>query len=108
MTLTKGTSVQNTFKPYYSRWVYKVMCSRGVDDSCLIESTEDMSFEFKQAFAKATELRSLTFSQQWTMSDDSIYTTESAVVMALFNVPPGRYSPNWAKSIILKNVNFCF
>jgi len=48
-----------------------------------------MSFEFKQAFAKATELRSLTFSQQWTMSDDSIYTTESAVTMALFNVPPG-------------------
>ncbi len=90
MTLTKGTSVQNTFKPYYSRWVYKVMCSRGVDDSCLIESTEDMSFEFKQAFAKATELRSLTFSQQWTMSDDSIYTTESAVIMAMFNVPPGR------------------
>jgi hypothetical protein len=37
VTLTKGTSVQNTFKPYYSRWVYKIMCSRGVDDSCLIE-----------------------------------------------------------------------
>ena len=37
VTVTKGTSVQNTFKPYYSRWVYKIMCSRGVDDSCLIE-----------------------------------------------------------------------
>ena len=52
-------------------------------------STEDMSFEFKKAFAKATELRSLTFSQQWTMTDESIFTTESPVSMALFNVPPG-------------------
>jgi hypothetical protein len=32
-----------------------------------------MAFEFQKAFHKATELRSLTFSQQWTMSDDSIY-----------------------------------
>lgn len=71
VTLTKGTSVQNTFKPYYS-------------------STEDMSFEFKKAFAKATELRSLTFSQQWTMTDESIFTTETPVSMALFNVPPGK------------------
>ncbi len=53
-------------------------------------STEDMSFEFKKAFAKATELRSLTFSQQWTMTDDSIFTTETPVSMALFNVPPGK------------------
>ena len=52
-------------------------------------STEDMSFEFKKAFAKATELRSLTFSQQWTMTDESIFTTETPVSMALFNVPPG-------------------
>ena len=37
MTVLKGTTVQNTFKPYYSRWVFKVMCSRGVDDSCLVE-----------------------------------------------------------------------
>lgn len=37
VTLTRGTSVQNTFKPYYSRWVFKIMCTRGYDDSCLIE-----------------------------------------------------------------------
>jgi len=37
LTLTRGTSVQNTFKPYYSRWVFKIMCTRGYDDSCLIE-----------------------------------------------------------------------
>ena len=38
MTLSKGTSVQNTFKPYYSRWVFKVMCNgAGVDDACLVE-----------------------------------------------------------------------
>jgi hypothetical protein len=49
-----------------------------------------MSFEFKKAFAKATELRSLTFSQQWTMTDESIFTTETPVSMALFNVPPGE------------------
>ena len=53
-----------------------------------------MSFEFKKAFAKATELRSLTFSQQWTMTDESIFTTESPVSMALFNVPPGYTQPS--------------
>ena len=37
VTMTRGTSVQNTFKPYYSRWVFKIMCTRGYDDSCLIE-----------------------------------------------------------------------
>lgn len=37
VTLNKGTSVQHTFKPYYSRWVFNVMCSRGVDDSCYVE-----------------------------------------------------------------------
>ena len=37
VTLTRGTSVQNTFKPYYSRWVFKIMCTRGYDDSCLVE-----------------------------------------------------------------------
>ena len=30
-----------------------------------------MAFEFKKAFEKATELRSLTFAQQWTMSANS-------------------------------------
>jgi hypothetical protein len=60
-----------------------------------------MSFEFKKAFAKATELRSLTFSQQWTMTDDSIFTTETPVSMALFNVPPGEYL---CKIGILKNL----
>ena len=49
-----------------------------------------MAFEFKKAFEKATELRSLTFSQQWTMSDDSIFTSEKPVQMGLFNVPPGK------------------
>ena len=34
-----------------------------------ISSTEDMSFEFKKAFEKATERRALTFNQQWAMSD---------------------------------------
>eukprot|EP00096_Caligus_rogercresseyi_P008030 TRINITY_DN2629_c0_g1_i2.p1 TRINITY_DN2629_c0_g1~~TRINITY_DN2629_c0_g1_i2.p1 ORF type:complete len:326 (-),score=66.42 TRINITY_DN2629_c0_g1_i2:44-1021(-) len=71
VTMYKGSSVQNTFKPYYS-------------------SVEDMAFEFKKAFEKAAELRSLTFSQQWTMSDDSIYNKESSVQMGLFNVPPGK------------------
>jgi len=56
-----------------------------------------MSFEFKKAFAKATELRSLTFSQQWTMTDDSIYATEMPVSMALFNVPPGETKHNFIK-----------
>ena len=49
-----------------------------------------MAFEFKKAFEKATELRSLTFSQQWTMSDDSIFTSEKPAMMGLFNVPPGK------------------
>jgi len=49
-----------------------------------------MAFEFQKAFHKATELRSLTFSQQWTMSDDSIYFSEAPVQMGLFNVPPGK------------------
>ncbi len=49
-----------------------------------------MSFEFKMAFAKATELKSLAFPQQWTMSDDSAFTSESTVSMALFNVPAGK------------------
>ncbi|CAB4063974.1 unnamed protein product [Lepeophtheirus salmonis] len=71
VTMYKGSSVQNTFKPYYS-------------------SVEDMAFEFKKAFEKAAELRSLTFSQQWTMSDDSIYNKETSVQMGLFNVPPAK------------------
>jgi len=90
VTVLKGTTVQNTFKPYYSRWVFKIMCSRGVDDSCLVESTEDMAFEFKKAFQKATELRSLTFAQQWTMTDDSVFNSEQPVMMGLFNVAPGK------------------
>ena len=49
-----------------------------------------MAFEFQKAFAKATELRSLTFSQQWTMSDDSIFNKETSVQMGLFNVPAGK------------------
>ena len=53
-------------------------------------STEDMSFEFKKAFEKATELRSLTFSQQWTMSDDSIFQSEHPIFMGLFNLQPGK------------------
>jgi len=36
-TINKGTSIQNTFKPYYSRWVFGLMCSSGYDDSCLLE-----------------------------------------------------------------------
>lgn len=71
VTLNKGTSVQHTFKPYYS-------------------STEDMAFEFAKAFEKATELRSLTFAQQWTMSDESIFNSEMPVQMGLFNVAPGK------------------
>eukprot|EP00093_Oithona_nana_P014425 14425.XXX_390757_395641_1 [CDS] Oithona nana genome sequencing. len=90
VTMTRGTSVQNTFKPYYSRWVFKIMCTRGYDDSCLIESTEDMSFEFKKAFDKATERRALTFNQQWAMTDIAIFSSESPVNMALYNVPPGK------------------
>jgi len=90
VTVLKGTTVRNTFKPYYSRWVFKIMCSRGVDDSCLLESTEDMAFEFKKAFQKATELRSLTFAQQWTMTDDSVFNSEQPVMMGLFNVAPGK------------------
>ena len=35
-----------------------------------------MAFEFKKAFQKATELRSLTFAQQWTMTDDSVFNSE--------------------------------
>lgn len=68
----------------------QVICLINLHLSGSIFSTEDMSFEFKKAFAKATELRSLTFSQQWTMTDDSIFTTETPVSMALFNVPPGK------------------
>jgi len=71
MTVLKGTTVQNTFKPYYS-------------------STEDMAFEFKKAFQKATELRSLTFAQQWTMTDESVFNSEQPVMMGLFNVAPGK------------------
>jgi len=71
LTLTRGTSVQNTFKPYYS-------------------STEDMSFEFKKAFEKATERRALTFNQQWAMSDIGIFGSEAPVTMSLYNVPPGK------------------
>ena len=41
-------------------------------------------------FAKATELRGLTFNQQWTMSDDSVYNKETSLLMALFNVTPGK------------------
>ena len=43
-------------------------------------STEDMAFEFKKAFQKATELRSLTFAQQWTMTDDSVFNSEQPVM----------------------------
>ena len=32
-----------------------------------------MSFEFRKAFEKATKDRALTFSQQWTMTDESIF-----------------------------------
>jgi len=71
VTVNKGTSIQNTFKPYYS-------------------STEDMSFEFRKAFEKATKDRALTFSQQWTMTDESIFQSEHPVFMGLFNVPPGK------------------
>jgi len=61
MTLHKGTSVQNTFKPYYSRyvmpiyvlkiylnngylmtlktrWVYNAMCHGGISsDACIVQ-----------------------------------------------------------------------
>ncbi len=56
----------------------------------LFFSTEDMAFEFKKAFEKATEIRSLTFPQQFTMADESIYNSEIPVQMGLFNVPPGK------------------
>ena len=45
-------------------------------------STEDMAFEFKKAFQKATELRSLTFAQQWTMTDDSVFNSEQPVMVS--------------------------
>ena len=53
-------------------------------------STEDMSFEFKKAFEKAVEKRSLTFNQQWAMSDMAIFSSEAPVQLALYNVPPGK------------------
>ena len=59
-------------------------------DKVLYCSTEDMSFEFKKAFDKATERRALTFNQQWAMTDIAIYSSESPVNMALYNVPPGK------------------
>ena len=55
-----------------------------------IYSTEDMSFEFKKAFEKAVEKRSLTFNQQWAMSDMAIFSSEAPVQLALYNVPPGK------------------
>ena len=39
-----------------------------------------MAFEFKKAFQKATELRSLTFAQQWTMTDESVFNSEQPVM----------------------------
>ena len=35
--MNKGTSIQNTFKPYYSRSVFNLMCSRRFDQSCQLE-----------------------------------------------------------------------
>jgi hypothetical protein len=71
--------------------VYKVILIEGIF-TCHASffSTEDMSFEFKKAFQKATEKRSLTFNQQWAMSDMAIFSSESPVHMALYNVPPGK------------------
>ncbi len=57
---------------------------------CEFCSTEDMSFEFKKAFEKATERRALTFNQQWAMSDMGIFSSEAPVTMSLYNVPPGK------------------
>ena len=47
-------------------------------------STEDMAFEFKKAFEKATELRGLTFAQQWTMTDESVFNSEQPVQVESF------------------------
>ena len=62
----------------------------GLNTFFYVCSTEDMSFEFKKAFEKATEKRALTFNQQWAMSDMGIFNSESPVSMSLFNVPPGK------------------
>ena len=58
------------------RCLIRFYCTAASD---LIFSTEDMAFEFKKAFQKATELRSLTFAQQWTMTDDSVFNSEQPV-----------------------------
>ena len=53
-------------------------------------STEDMSFEFKKAFEKATERRALTFNQQWAMSD--IGKNKSMIGLVLTYGPTQKYS----------------
>lgn len=77
VTLNKGTSVQNTFKPYYSRWVFKLMCSRGLEDSCLIEryvNTVFLKDERKQPQQNIqTCLEHLTSIQQFVSFQRSLY-----------------------------------
>ncbi len=63
-----------------------------------------MSFEFKKAFEKATEKRGLTFNQQWAMSDDTIFSSEHPVHMALYNVPPGKKFS--IRQLQVKNLKF--
>ena len=90
MSLKKFSSNYCILLARLSMYIYYSLSNLSTTVGIYLYSTEDMSFEFKKAFEKAVEKRSLTFNQQWAMSDMAIFSSEAPVQLALYNVPPGK------------------